>query len=192
MSTDACQFRIPSNQNQIVRCRSLHVHFWSPDRTPWLCRLCLHPISGKFHLMKIMVEENFLNPVRNADTLVRHFKSNNNVQQHSFKIINIILKIKQPNISLVKFFFELHTCKTSYICSCRHAWKYSWKLSIYRLSMASKGFFLQKIAKASVCGRNDFWNFEKRVKKSPHKIRRRKVSFQVYRKDCKQHGHHNR
>lgn len=53
-----------------------------------------------------MIEENFLNPDPHAEDLVNQFRRS--LDQHSFIIIQIIMKIKAPNLIFFEFFFEIH------------------------------------------------------------------------------------
>lgn len=56
-----------------------------------------------------MIMENFLNPDRNSTMLVQHFQKN--ISNHSFRIIQIMMEIKNPNLEYMTLFFEIHNRK---------------------------------------------------------------------------------
>ena len=52
-----------------------------------------------------MIDENFLNPDSHAEDMVKQFIRS--LDQHSFIIIQIMMKIKAPNLIFFEFFFEI-------------------------------------------------------------------------------------
>lgn len=50
-----------------------------------------------------MMKQNFLNPDTNSVMLTKHFRTNLN--NHSFRIIQIIMDIQHPNINFMQLFF---------------------------------------------------------------------------------------
>ncbi len=50
-----------------------------------------------------MMSENFLNMDKNSEMLVKHFRDN--IGEHSFRIIQILMEIKEPNIAFMELFF---------------------------------------------------------------------------------------
>ena len=92
-----------------------------------------------------MVEENFLDTSRNADTLVRHFAPN--LHQYSFKIIAIVVKIKQPDLRFLRLFFDLHgsvAMPDSLLDTFRYT-GYRWLARAYGFKKLAKPAYVEEI-----------------------------------------------
>lgn len=73
-----------------------------------------------------MMRENFLNVDRNSKMLCKHFR--NNLTVHSFKITQIMIEIRDPNLDFMELFFDIHNSTHSFMKALL------WQIMFFKLS----------------------------------------------------------